>query len=164
MECKILVSACLVGKRVRYDGSVAPVNDQLRKLHADGRVVLFCPEVEGGLSVPRPPAEIQGGDGRDVLKKKAVLVCEDGGDVTSCFITGAVKALRLAGDHDIRFAVMKEGSPSCGSSYVYDGSFTKTRKTGKGVTVALLEKYGIQVYSEYKIEAMLDDFRGKARI
>jgi len=138
---RVLVSACLLGERVRYDGrekgSEHPV---LRRWLAEGRVVKVCPEVEGGLPVPRPPAERQP-DGRVVMKT--------GLDVTGAFTRGAAEALRLVKAHGLTVAVLKEGSPSCGSGFIYDGSFSKTQLPGEvGETTRLLRANGVRVFSE----------------
>lgn len=152
---KILVSACLVGKRVRYDGAVVqPVHPTLAKWHQMKMLVPFCPEVEGGLTIPRPASEIVEGDGFLVLNGNAKIVTVHGRDVTDFFLAGAKDALQHARRFEIEFAILKDGSPSCGSSYIYDGSFSKQTKPGKGVTAAILEQNGIRVFSEKNIEAV----------
>lgn len=161
---KVLVSACLLGDVVRFDGRVlgsdgervdehpAPGNAILERWLREGRVVRVCPEVAGGLPVPRPPAERQA-DG--AVRTKTGL------DVTAHFAAGAEAALRLVREHGISLAVMKEGSPSCGSGYVYDGSFTKTRVPGgEGETVRLLRAHGVQVFSEHEWTAAERALRG----
>lgn len=160
MTPKILVSACLMGHRVKYDGSLVPVHPCLEKWNAWGWVFPFCPEVEGGLSVPRKPCEITGGDGHDVLSGLCRVIGNDGRDVTAHFVEGAEKAHTFAVNHGIVYAVMKDGSPSCGSRRIYDGSFTKTRIPGKGVTVALLDRIGVRVFSEDDIEILSDMLTG----
>jgi uncharacterized protein YbbK (DUF523 family) len=141
---RVLVSACLLGERVRYDGRDAAAHDDLlARWIAEGRVVRFCPEVAGGLGVPRPAAEIRG----------ASVVTADGTDVTAAFVTGAERALEAALTNGVRVAVLKEDSPSCGSTHVYDGTFTGTRVAGQGVTAALLEANGIRVFSERTLAA-----------
>ncbi|HXV92902.1 MAG TPA: DUF523 domain-containing protein, partial [Pseudonocardia sp.] len=132
---RILVSACLLGDRVRYDGSDATcANPILERWGREGRIVPFCPEVAGGFSVPRPPAEIGPGDGRDVIAGRSVVVDHQGTDVTSRFLEGARRALAEARQNGVRLAILKDGSPSCGSSYVYDGTFRGMRTAGQGVT------------------------------
>lgn len=152
----ILISACLLGIRVRYDGLILPVSNRLiDALKQMPNIIPFCPEVTGGLPVPRLPSEISGGDGRLVIDGKAVVNDIKGNDVTSYFITGAEKALEAAINNNIRAAILKEKSPSCGSAFIYDGTFTKTLKSGRGVTAALLEKHGIRVFNETEIEDAL---------
>ena len=107
-----------------------------------------CPEVAAGMPVPRQPAEIVGGDGSLVLTGKAPILDITQNDVTEFFITGAHKALSLAQKYCISIAILKDGSPSCGSTYIYDGTFTKKRKPGRGVTAALLKKFDIRGFNE----------------
>lgn len=144
MMSKVLVSACLLGERVRFDGagklSAHPV---LARWLREDRVVSVCPEVAGGLPVPRPAAEIRG----------RLVVARDGRDVTAAFARGAEEALRLAQEHGIVVAVLKAKSPSCGSGQVYDGTFTKTLVPGDGRTTALLRAHGVQVFSELEWDA-----------
>jgi len=143
----LLVSACLVGIPCRYDSGSCP-NDQLQALAAQGDVLPLCPEVLGGLPTPRPLAEIQGGDGGDVLEGQAQVVNIEGRDVTAEFLAGAQKALRIIQRWDIKEAVLKARSPSCGVSQIYDGSFSGRLVEGDGVTAALLKREGIIVKSE----------------
>ena len=150
---RVLVSACLLGERVRYNGADATASSPvLARWLAEGRVVPFCPEVAGGLGVPRPPAEIQGAGGQAVLDGTARVVTAGGADVTEAFRAGAQLALARALAEGVRVAVLKEGSPSCGSGFIYDGSFTGARRTAEGVTAALLASHGIRVFSEREIE------------
>jgi uncharacterized protein YbbK (DUF523 family) len=114
--------------------------------------VSVCPEVAGGLPVPRPPAEITGGvGGAHVLLQVARVVDDRGHDVSAQFIAGAAQATATARTLGIRVAVLKEGSPSCGSSYTYDGTFTGTRVPYAGVTTAQLQAAGVQVFSEAQL-------------
>jgi len=150
---KVLVSACLIGERVRYNGAKVPYDSAiLKSWKHDGMIVPFCPEVAGNLPVPRPPAEIIKGTGTDVLEKKTGVFDINGQDVTESFIKGAGKALAVARKMQITLTVLKDGSPSCGKTYIYDGSFSKVRRPGKGVTTALLKKNGISVFSENEIQ------------
>lgn len=152
---KILVSACLVGSKVRYNAADVPCeNGWLEQWLAEGRVVAFCPEVAGGLPVPRPPAEIFGGKtGGAVLAGDAQVRDNAGRDVSAYFVEGAKKALETAQKNHIKVAILKEKSPSCGSSFIYDGTFSGNRLEGQGVTTALLMKHGIRVFSENEIAA-----------
>ena len=142
---RVLVSACLLGERVRFDGRDKGVQSSvLERWLAEGRVVKVCPEVAGGLGVPRPPAERQP-DGR--------VLTNTGADVTMAFTSGAKVAAKLARENQIAIAVLKEGSPSCGSGYVYDGTFTKTKIAGQtGETTRALRAAGVQVFSELQWE------------
>lgn len=144
---KVLAGACLAGQPCRYDGTANcllfnPENDQTG-------VFVFCPETEGGLPTPREPAEIQGGDGYDVLAGFAKVVTQYGKEVTKEYVKGAEKALALCQQKGIQYAVLKAKSPSCGSGRIYDGTFTGTLREGYGVTAALLTIYGIKVVDEH---------------
>lgn len=139
---KILVSWCLLGRPVRYDGRAKTSDSELlAQWREEGRLVPACPEVAGGLAVPRPPAELVGNR----------VLTANGYDVTAEFRRGAEAALETARRHGISMAILKEGSPSCGSSRIYDGSFTGTSIQGAGITTALLTLHGIRVFSETQI-------------
>ncbi len=144
MKCNILASACLAGKECRYDGT------SNKMVFDDSRddVLLFCPEVEGGLPTPREPAEIMGGDGYDVLAGRAKVVSKTGKDVTRQYVNGAVTAVLLCKKNDIRLAVLKSKSPSCGCQKIYNGTFSGDLIDGCGVTAALLSYFGIKVIDE----------------
>ncbi len=146
----VLVSACLAGRSCRFDGSANP-DDGVARLVAEGRAVLVCPEVDGGLGTPRPPAEIVGGLGDDVLAGRARVITAGGIDVTHAYIWGARQALEAARRTGATVAVLKARSPSCGRGAVYDGTFSKTITAGDGVTVALLRREGIHVLTDEEI-------------
>jgi len=149
---KILVSRCLLGQAVRYDaGSHGPFT-LLQQWQAEGRVVPLCPEVAGGLPVPRAPAEIPGGQGEQVLDGLLSVVTEAGENVTAAFLAGAAEAVRLVQLHDIRIAVLKARSPSCGNLHNYDGSFSGRKVAGMGVTAAALQRLGVQLFNEEQLE------------
>lgn len=151
---KVLVSACLLGQPVRYDGRASGHPDLLQRWQAEGRVVPLCPEVAGGLPTPRPPAEIPGGQGGEVLDGAAQVLTVNGEDVSAAFLAGAQQALALAlvRRHGIRVAVLKAGSPSCGNRLTYDGTFAGVKVPGQGVTTALLRREGVLVFSELELE------------
>jgi uncharacterized protein YbbK (DUF523 family) len=150
---KVLVSSCLLGEPVRYHGGDAHCPSTiLERWRAEGRLVPACPETAAGLPVPRPPAEIAGGDGASVLKGEAVVGDISGADVTAAFVMGARATLELAHAHGVRLAILKDGSPSCATSYVYDGTFRGQRGMGQGVTAALLSQAGIRSFSERQLE------------
>jgi uncharacterized protein YbbK (DUF523 family) len=148
---KILVSRCLLGHRVRYDGGAGGPFDQLQRWIDEGRVVPLCPEVAGGLPTPRAAAEIPGGQGGDVLDGQAAVITTEGEDVSAQFLSGAYQALELVQQHDIRIAVLKANSPSCGNLLTYDGTFSGVKVTGEGVTAALLRRHGVRVFSELEL-------------
>lgn len=150
---KVLVSACLLGQPVRYDGRASGHPDLLQRWQGEGRVLALCPEVAGGLPTPRPAAEIPGGQGGAVLDGQAQVLTVTGEDVSAAFLAGAQTALALVRRHGIRIAVLKSGSPSCGNLQTYDGTFSGTKVSGEGVTTALLRREGVQVFSELQLEA-----------
>ena len=143
----VLVSACLAGRRCRFDGSANP-DDEVARLVAEGRAVLVCPEADGGLGTPRPRAEIVGGDGHDAVAGRARVVTEAGADVTEAYLRGAELALAAARRAGATTAILKARSPSCGVGQIYDGSFTGARTSGDGVTAALLQSEGLEVITE----------------
>ena len=149
---KVLISACLLGRRVRYDGKTLTVAQRtLQGWLDEGRVVSVCPEVDAGMSIPRPPAEIISGDGSEVLAGSSSVLADTGADVSHYFLKGANLALDLCTEHKIRIAILTEGSPSCGSSLIHDGTFSAVKKVGEGVTTALLRKNGIAVFSQHQL-------------
>lgn len=143
----ILVSSCLAGMKVRYNGTDC-LNETIQKLLDEHKAVAVCPELLGGFSTPRNPAEIIGGDGDDVLEGRAKVMDQTGTDVTEMYIKGAYETLEQAREVGATMVVLKENSPSCGSSMVYNGTFSGTKISGNGVTTALLRKSGIEVTSE----------------
>lgn len=152
MSHKLLVSRCLLGHPVRYDGGASGPYDRLAQWQAQGRVVALCPEVAGGLPTPRPAAEIPGGQGAAVLEGAASVITCDGDDVTGAFMSGARQALALVEQHGIGIAILKAHSPSCGNLLTYDGSFSGVKVEGQGVTAALLIRAGVQVFSELQLQ------------
>lgn len=132
-----VVSACLAGEACRYDGRAAP-HPRVRALVEAGHAVPVCPEVLGGLSVPRKPCERQG----------AAVMTADGEDRTAAFVEGAAAALRLAQRHGCRAAILKARSPSCGPGRIYDGSFSRRLIAGDGVFAGMLRGEGFTLYTE----------------
>lgn len=146
---KILISACFLGANVRYNAIKKPLPHALVGLwRQQGRLISVCPEVAGGLPVPRPAAEIQHIDGQ------LQVVTKQQQNVSQAFSLGAEQALALCQSHNIRFALLKESSPSCGSETIYDGTFSGIKIAGQGVTTRLLEQNGIKVFSERGIEQL----------
>ena len=142
---RLLISACLLGCRCRYDGA-SKTQPWVAALAERYELVPVCPEQLGGLPTPRLPSERQGDR----------VVTRAGGDVTAQYRRGAEEALRLADLLGCEAALLKERSPSCGNGTVYDGTFTGTLTAGDGVTAALLRAHGIPVYGESRIEELLD--------
>ena len=135
----IVVSACLLGVQCNHRGEASP-SAAVMALSAQYRLVPICPETAGGLSTPRPVAELSPVDGR--------VVNVEGDDVTSFYRRGADAAVRLAGAVGATDAVLKARSPSCGCHQVYDGTFSRTLVDGEGVTAAALRAAGVRVVSE----------------
>ena len=141
---KILISACLIGDKVNYkgQGKYSPLVEKLKEKYL---LVPFCPEVEGGLPIPRLPSEIRGDE----------VFHNDGKNVTKEFNLGANKALKLCKALGIKIAILKENSPSCGTHNIHDGLFHDKLVPGMGVTAKLLKSQGIEVYSENEITKLL---------
>jgi uncharacterized protein YbbK (DUF523 family) len=148
---KILVSACLLGEKVRYDGGHSGVA-ALERWQKQGRIISICPEVAGGLPIPRPAAEVESGDSDLVLRGCGFIRRKDGQDVTDAFMDGAERALALCFEHHIHIAVLKEGSPSCGVNLVNSGDFSGTKMDGMGITARLLSHHGVAVFSENQLD------------
>jgi uncharacterized protein YbbK (DUF523 family) len=144
---KVVVSACLLGAPVRFDARDKLCDHPvLRRWIDEGRVVSACPEMLGGLGTPRPPAELVNDGSRRVFTR-------DGDDVTREFEAGAAATARIADEEGVRVAILKSNSPSCGSGFIYDGTFTGTRVPGDGVAAAQLRRQGIAVFSEEQLDA-----------
>ena len=139
-QYEYLMSACLCGFHCRYDGNEKQ-NDRCKALYEKGKAVLICPEVMGGLTTPRLPSELHGNQ----------VVQNNGVDVSEQFHRGAKQALQIAKSLQITKAILKDGSPSCGSSIIYDGSFTGQTIAGEGVCAKLLREHGIQVINENEV-------------
>lgn len=156
---KILVSACLLGERVRYDGGHSRVA-ALKQWQKQGRMISICPEVAGGLPIPRPAAELEAGDSDLVLRGRGFIRRRDGQDVSDAFVDGAECALALCMEHQIRIAVLKEGSPSCGVSLVNSGDFSGVKIDGMGITARLLSQHGVAVFSEHQLDQAAEMLAG----
>jgi|GEM_PF-68413 len=141
---KLLVSACLLGENCKYSGGNNR-NEQVRALERYFQLIPVCPECFGGLPIPREPSEIRDG----------CVVSKSGVDVTAAFADGAEKTLYIAEEENCGLALLKERSPSCGSRFVYDGTFTGTVVPGQGVTAALLAGRGVELFSEETIARLL---------
>lgn len=153
----ILVSSCLAGMKVRYNGTDC-LEESLKRLLDSGKAVAVCPELLGGFSTPREPAEIIGGTGEDVLDGKAKVIDRSGNDVTGMYVKGAHVTLETARKLGAVTVVLKQNSPSCGSTMIYNGEFAGVKIPGEGVTTALLRKNGIEVLSEDGLAARAEEF------
>lgn len=141
-EIKVLISACLLGDNVKYSGgnNLTPaLVDLLKKYNV--KLVKICPETFAGLPIPRVPSEIKG---EKVFSK-------DNRDITDEFLDGAEKTYRVAAKNQVDFAILKERSPSCGSSFIYDGSFSGKVISGQGMTAKKLRKNNIKIFSEEQL-------------
>ena len=139
---KILISACLLGIPCRYDGKAKEYDLSALASH---ELIPFCPECYGGLPIPRAPSEISG----------TSVVSAAGKDVTALYKKGADSAVLLCRKLNIRYALLKAKSPSCGNGKVYDGTFTKTLIDGDGITTQALKKEGVRVFSEETLSEFL---------
>ncbi|MCK4304456.1 MAG: DUF523 domain-containing protein [Candidatus Eisenbacteria sp.] len=135
------ISACLLGIACRYDGQALPHTEALRAA-AGGSLIPLCPEQLGGLPTPRPPAQITGGDGEDVLNRQARVIDEHGRDVTKAFLRGATETVTLCKRLGIVEVLLKSRSPSCGVGMIYHG---RQLVKGDGVTAAMLRRHCICV-------------------
>lgn len=149
-----------MGFKVRYDGSEkAQMINQLRRWQEEQRLVIHCPELAAGLPTPRPPAEIVSGDN----KTQDRIIEITGKDVTEHYQLGAWLALRTAQDAGCTAALLTDGSPTCGSQFIYDGSFSGRRKSGMGVAASLLSAHGIAVFSEHNLADLIAWIDAKER-
>ena len=137
---KIFVSACLMGKNCKYNGG-NNYSEAVKKYVEGHEVISMCPEVEGGLPIPRTPAEIVNG----------IVTNRDGVSVDKEFRAGAEKILDVLLEEKVELAILQSRSPSCGIGRIYDGSFTKTLTNGNGIFADLLVKHGIKVIDVEKI-------------
>lgn len=141
---KILVSACLLGINCKYNGKNNYI-EEIEEIKNRYQIISFCPEESSGLSTPRTPSEIKNGK----------VFSKDGRDLSAYFIRGAEKALEICKKENIKLALLKEKSPSCGSSYIYDGSFSNKLIKSPGITSRLLMENSIKIYSENEIKELL---------
>ena len=137
MKIEYVVSACLAGCKCRYDGkdNLCP---KVKQLVEEGRAVTVCPEVMGGMTTPRIPSE----------RKDGKIINSIGEDNTSYFIKGVEKSIEIVKEHNIKKAILKAKSPSCGNKYIYDGTFSKTLIEGKGLLAEKLSEIGVEIYDE----------------
>lgn len=154
------ISGCLgIFHNCRYDGKgfndfdLNKTESFLKKELKTDKIsfIPVCPEQLGGLSTPRVPSEIVGGDGKDVWEGRAKVINKDGLDVSENFKRGALQVLEVAKKLGIKAFLLKEKSPSCGTTEIYSGKFDGTKNPGKGVTAALLEMNGIKTFSDAMI-------------
>ena len=155
---KILISSCLLGEDVRYDGNNSSIafnpkfafslKELFMDILCDNEIYSFCPEVAGGLGIPRISAEIVKNDKPFIVKN------EEGIDVTMNFLLGAKKALDICKEENIKVALLKANSPSCGNINIYDGTFTNNLTDGQGLTARLLKDNEIEVFNETQLKEL----------
>ena len=140
----LLISSCLVGNNTKYNGknNYLPLIEKLKDKY---NLIVICPEVMGGLSIPRDPSEIKGDK----------VISNKGNDVTKEYNLGAKIALDLAKKYNCKKALLMEKSPSCGVKKIYDGTFSKNLIDGMGITTKLLYESKIEVYSKDEIDLLL---------
>lgn len=136
----ILVSGCLVGLNCKYNGG-NNFNKKVDKLLREGKAIPVCPEQLGGLTTPRAPSEIK------VIDGKRYVFNSEGVDVTENFYKGACEVLELAKKLNIKKAILKSKSPTCGYGKIYNGNFEKTLIDGNGILTQMLLNNGIEVIS-----------------
>ena len=141
---KIIVSSCILGNNTKYNGG-NNYNPLVERLKGKYIIIPICPEVMGGLGIPRIPSE----------RINDRVINKNGDDVTNNYLLGLDKVLKLIENEEIKYAVLKDGSPSCGSKYIYDGTFTGNKIYGMGITAEGLSKLGIKIITEREIEEIL---------
>ena len=137
MKVEYVVSACLAGCKCRYDGkdNLCP---KVKQLVEEGRAITVCPEVMGGMTTPRIPSE----------RKDGKVINSNGDDNTAYFVKGVEKSIEVIKEHNIKKAILKAKSPSCGNKYIYDGTFSRTLVEGKGMLAEKLTELGLEIYDE----------------
>ncbi len=150
---KYIVSACLAGEKCRYDGN-SNTSDRIKSMVENGTAIPVCPEVLGGLPIPRARCEMR-------MKKNGYLsiIDENGNFYTDSFSLGAMKSLKIAERNGITKAILKSKSPSCGCGFIYDGSFSGKLIEGNGITAELFITSGIEVFTEIEFEKIHEDFK-----
>ncbi|MDS0527487.1 DUF523 domain-containing protein [Clostridium sp. SHJSY1] len=152
-----LISACLCGVNCKYNGENNLNKDCLKLLEED-QAILICPEQLGGLTTPRKPAEIIDGTAKDIIDRDiGKVITKEGKDVTESFIRGAKETINIAKLSGTIAAILKEGSPSCGCNYIYDGSFSGNKIEGEGITAYMLKEAGIEVISDEEYSKKVEE-------
>lgn len=147
MKSKIFVSGCLGGAEIRYNGTGVAMDEAIWKSwEKEDRLFYYCPELAVGFPVPRPSAEIVGGTANEVIIGKAKIFENTDNDVTGLFLRGAKLAVEAALEKGVVIAVMTDGSPSCGSTYIGSGNFDGKTVKGRGVVAQMLNDAGIKVF------------------
>ena len=145
-----LISACLCGVNCKYNG-LNNYNEICDKLFSSGKAILVCPEQLGGLPTPRIPSEIIGESSNILNNNNGSVIDKNGNDVTPQFVKGAKETLQIAKKLNIKKAILKDGSPSCGVNYIYNGNFNGSKIKGMGITAQLLKESSIDIISELEL-------------
>lgn len=145
-----LISACLCGLNCKYNG-LNNYNEICDKLFTSGKAILVCPEQLGGLPTPRIPSEIIGESSNILNNNNGSVIDKNGNDVTPQFVKGAKETLQIAKRLNIKKAILKDGSPSCGVNYIYNGNFNGSKIKGMGLTAQLLKESSIDIISELEL-------------
>ena len=145
-----LISACLCGVNCKYNG-LNNYNEICDKLFTSGKAILVCPEQLGGLPTPRIPSEIIGKSSNILNNNNDYVIDKNGNDVTPQFVKGAKETLQIAKKLNIKKAILKDGSPSCGVNYIYNGNFNGSKIKGMGITAQLLKESSIDIISELEL-------------
>lgn len=142
----VLISACLLGVDCKYNGSNNKLDDEIiHSLKEKYNLIPVCPEIMGGMPTPRNPVEISDGKVFDY----------DGEEFTKEFEKGSEEVVKLAKLYDATIAILKENSPSCGSNYIYDGTFNHKKIKGKGIAALKLSKENIKLFTEENVKILL---------
>lgn len=149
---KLLISACLLGKNVKYNGNNNKIDTSEIAKYIE--FVPICPEVMGGLPIPRVPNE----------RKNDKVINQIGLDVTKNYELGKDIAINIAKNNHIKYALLKSKSPSCGNDFIYDGTFSHTLINKSGVTAEALKKIGVIVFNENQIDDLLHFLKTKTPI
>ena len=147
-KTKLLVSSCLLGMNVKYNGGNNLI-ENLDKLSKTFQIFPVCPEIDGGMIVPRIPSEI-------ISTNPLKIENEYGIDTTDFFKSGAINSLDICSSNDIKVALLKSKSPSCGNIKIYDGTFSSTLIDGIGITANTLQHNGIKIFNENQIEELYE--------
>ncbi len=151
-----IISSCLCGVNCKYNGG-NNYNKICNDLFEKGEAIIICPEQLGGLSTPRTPSELTESAIEILKDNNKKVISKEGVDVTQNFINGANEAIAIAKKLGVTTAILKDGSPSCGVNYIYDGTFTGKKIKGVGITTQIFKDNGIEVISENDIGGKLHE-------
>ena len=152
-----IISACLCGVNCKYNGG-NNYNKVCSDLFEEGKAIIICPEQLGGLSTPRIPSELTNTALNVINGHNGKVISKEGNDVTKNFISGANEAVDIAKRLGIKLAILKDGSPSCGVNYIYDGTFTGEKIKGVGLTTQMLKDIGVKVINEDNVGGELSEY------